>query len=193
MRGSHSECYHNVSTQIMENFYEELFNKLERQLYNLDLIYRSMQISGTVLDRIKQHQFSPACTKPLTQLQNCGHCSGYSKFKPCLFYCINLLRGCFADIADIHYEFQLLTKALSDIPDDILPTFQPTTFIQESLHILIDLVRVLSQRNLKDEVSYDVSLLFSLHKTSIIIIARLLRPVLTVPEVADERDPPLQL
>lgn len=153
VRQTRSKCYYNVSTQIMENIYEELFSKLERQVYNLDLIQRAMQMSGTIVESLSRHQFSSVCTKPLTQLQNCGHCSGYSKFKPCLFYCINLLRGCFADVADIHEEFRLLTKALSDIPDDILPTFRPTTFIQDSLRHLIDLVRDLWSRNLKDEVS----------------------------------------
>lgn len=153
LQKSHRECYYNVSTEIMENVYEELFIKLERQVYNLDLIQRAMQLSGTIIESLSHHQFSHECTKPLTQLQNCGHCSGYSKFKPCLFYCINLLRGCFADIADVHQEFRLLTKALSDIPDDILPTFRPTTFIQDSLRHLIYLVQDLWERDLNDLVS----------------------------------------
>lgn len=153
LQTSHAECYYNVSIQIMENIFEELFIKLERQVYNLDLIQRAMQMSGTIVESISHHQFSHVCTKPLTQLQNCGHCSGYSKFKPCLFYCINLLRGCFADIADVHQEFRLLTKALSDIPDDILPTFRPTTFIQDSLGYLIDLVQDLKGKNLIEDVS----------------------------------------
>ena len=152
LRQMHPQCYKNVSTQIMESFYNELFNKLERQLYNLDLIYRAMELSEIVLERLKTHQFSPECTKPMTQLQNCGQCTGYFKFKPCLFYCINVFRGCLADVADIHEEFQLLTKALSDIPDDILPTFQPNVFIANSLHLFIELATDLMDRDLRREV-----------------------------------------
>ena len=153
LQDTHPECYHNVSTQIMETTYEELFVKLERQLYNLDLIYRAMFISEEVLESIKRHRLSPECTKPLTQLQNCGQCTGYYKFKPCLFYCMNVFRGCFADVADIHQEFTLLTRALSDIPDDILGTFQPHIFIRDSLVYLVHLFEDLLERDLKTEVS----------------------------------------
>ena len=152
-RFSRGECYRNVSTQIMESVFHELFNKLERQLYNLDLIFRTMQMSETVIEKIKQHHFSPECTRPLTQLQYCGKCTGFYRFKPCLFYCMNVFRGCFADIADVQREFQLMTKALSDIPDEVLPMFQPAAFIQESLHYFVDLATDLRERDLKAEVS----------------------------------------
>ena len=153
LRFSHGECYRNVSMQIMESVFRELFNKLERQLYNLDLIFRAMQISETVIEKIKQHHFSPECTKPLTQVQYCGKCTGFYRFKPCLFYCMNVFRGCFADIADVQKEFQLMTRALSDIPDEVLPMFQPAAFIQESLHYFVDLATDLRERDLKAEVS----------------------------------------
>ena len=154
LREPYPECYRNVSSQIMENVYEELFIRLERQLYNLDLIYRAMHISEEVLDSLKRHRFSSECTKPFTQLQNCAQCTGYFKFKPCLFYCINVFRGCFADVADIHREFRLLTNALSDIPDDILGTFQPEVFIRDSLIYFVHLAEDLQARNLKTDVSY---------------------------------------
>lgn len=154
LRQTHSKCYRNVSMQIMENIFEEIFNKLERQLYNLDLIFRAMQMSEIVLQRIARHQFSPECIKPLTQLQNCAHCTGYFEFKPCLFYCINVFRGCFADVAGIHQEFQLMIKALSDIPDEILPSLEPAAFIRSSLHYFLDLAEDLRNRDLKHEVSF---------------------------------------
>jgi hypothetical protein len=150
---THTACYRNVSMQIMSDSYDRLFVRLERQIYNLDLIHRAMQLSEVVVGRLKRHRFSSECTKPLTQLQNCGHCTGYSKFKPCLFYCMNVLRGCFADVADIHKEFRLLTKALSDIPDDILGTFQPDVFIKDSLTHLVQLVKDLRSIDLREEVA----------------------------------------
>ena len=149
---THTTCYRNISMQIMASTYDELFNRLERQLYNLDLIFRAMRMSEIVLQRLYKHRFSSECTRPLTQLQNCAHCTGYFKFKPCLFYCLNVLKGCFADVADIHREFRLMTNALSDIPDDILGTFQPEVFIKDSLIYLVHLAEDLSSRNLKAEV-----------------------------------------
>lgn len=149
----HAECYENASMHIMASHYNRLFVSLERQMYNLDLIFRAMHISETIIHRIKRHRFSSVCAKPLTQLQNCGQCTGYLKFKPCLFYCLNVFKGCLADVADVHREFQLLTKALSDIPDDILGTFQPDRFIGDSLLHFIELTEDLTTRDIKTEVS----------------------------------------
>ena len=151
---AYAECYENVSMHIMTSHYNRLFVALERQMYNLDLIFRAMHSSETIVQRLKKHRFSSVCTKPLTQLQNCGHCTGYAGFKPCLFYCLNVFKGCFADVADVAREFQLLTKALSDIPDDILGTFQPERFIGDSLAYFIQLTEDLTSRDLKREVSY---------------------------------------
>ena len=147
----HAEYYENVS---MTSHYNRLFDTLERQMYNLDVIFRAMHSSETIVQRLKKHRFSSVCTKPLTQLQNCGHCTGYVKFKPCLYYCLNVFKGCFADVADVAREFQLLTKALSDIPNDILGTFQPERFIGDSLIYFIQLTEDLTTRDLKREVSY---------------------------------------
>ena len=165
LRETHSKCYQNVSVQLMSETYERLFNGLERQMYNLDLIFRSMQMSEIVLERLKRHRFSTECTKPLTQLFNCAQCTGYFLFKPCLFYCMNVFRGCFADIADLHKEFRLMTKALSDIPDYILGTFQPDIFIKDSLTHFINLVDDLKSRDLQFEVRVCILLIVPLRES----------------------------
>ena len=152
LRETHIECYQNVSIQLMSETYERLFSGLERQMYNLDLIFRAMQTSEIVLERLKKYRFATECSKSLTQLSNCAQCTGYYRFKPCLFYCMNVLRGCFADVADVHQEFRLMTKALSDIPDDILGTFQPEIFIKDSLIHFVHLIEDLRAWDLKSEV-----------------------------------------
>ena len=148
----HSDCYLNVSAQIMEPFYQGLFIGLERQLYNLDLIFRAMKVAEDLVKRMRYHRFAPECLKPFSQLQYCTHCTGYSKFKPCLFFCINVFRGCFADIADLHRDFQHMFNVLSVIPDELLPMFQPEIFIRDSLHYFVELAKELIDRNLKNEV-----------------------------------------
>ena len=152
LRETHTECYRNVSVHILSDTYERIFSRLERQVYNLDLIFRAMQMTEVVLESLKQHRISSVCTKPLIQLQSCAKCTGYHTFKPCLFYCMNVLRGCFADVSDISREFRLMTKALSDIPDDILGTFHPEVFIKESLTYFIQLTEALTRKDLKAEV-----------------------------------------
>ena len=153
LRSSHPTCYRNVSEQMMEPFHDQLFNGLERPLYNIDLIFKAMKHSETLVKRIRSFHISSECIKPFTQLQYCAKCTGYFNFKPCLHFCLNVFRGCFADIADLYDDFQLMIRTLRDVPSDIFPSFRPQVFVRQSLQGFIDLARYLRARNLRTEVS----------------------------------------
>ena len=149
----HSNCFLNVSTEIMAPFHEGLLTGLQRQLYNVDLIFRAFRLAESVAKKIQHHKFAPECLQPLTQVRYCAYCTGYYKFKPCLFFCLNVFRGCFADIADLYRDYQRMVNALSVVQLEILPTLQPATFIAGSLHYLVELAKDLKQRNIQKEVS----------------------------------------
>lgn len=48
------------------------------------------------------------CSSALTRMNQCNICSGQNPYaKPCLNYCINVLKGCFSEIAEIDPQFNL--------------------------------------------------------------------------------------
>lgn len=56
----------------------------------------SLQISST-----------PACIRALTKMMYCPFCQGMPAVKACKNYCLNVMKGCLANQADLDPEWNL--------------------------------------------------------------------------------------
>lgn len=48
---------------------------------------------------------TPACIKALTKMLYCPFCQGMLEVKPCKNYCLNVMKGCLANQADLDPEW----------------------------------------------------------------------------------------
>ncbi|KAL0185035.1 hypothetical protein M9458_020731, partial [Cirrhinus mrigala] len=67
---------------------------------------------------------SSACVSGFTKMLYCSYCQGLFTLKPCNNYCLNVMKGCLANQADLDPEwskyigkslFAPLTKSMTDI------------------------------------------------------------------------------
>ncbi len=147
------ECFENVSISFVQPYVNKLKDLLEVQLSDLKLFMDSIKMAEEVAKAVQGHTFSPECVDSLMRLKYCAYCGGFVLFKPCLFFCINTLRGCMADVADIHEEFGGFVKALKTFAWELVPQLEPQGFIGSSLNVFVKLARDLKFTNLKSLVS----------------------------------------
>ncbi|KAI6226596.1 Glypican domain containing protein [Aphelenchoides besseyi] len=91
-----------IATQLDRSFatWKSVVNTLEKT--SILLI--------NVADRL---QLSSECTGALVRLRECHVCSGVSvETRPCLGFCLNVLRGCFAEVAELESQWEELIDAL---------------------------------------------------------------------------------
>lgn len=50
---------------------------------------------------------TPACIRALTKMLYCPFCRGIPAVKPCKNYCLNVMKGCLANQADLDPEWNL--------------------------------------------------------------------------------------
>lgn len=50
---------------------------------------------------------SPACLRALTKMFYCPYCQGVPSAQPCKNYCLNVMKGCLANHADLDPEWNL--------------------------------------------------------------------------------------
>lgn len=48
---------------------------------------------------------SPSCVRAAMKMLYCPYCSGQVALKPCQNYCLNVMRGCLANQADLDTEW----------------------------------------------------------------------------------------
>lgn len=64
---------------------------------------------------------SPSCVRAAMKMLYCPYCSGQVALKPCQNYCLNVMRGCLANQADLDTEWNnFLGKWSAETKKDIV-------------------------------------------------------------------------
>lgn len=147
------ECFRNISAIYVAMYQDVILIPLERQLADLKLLVDSLQAAENIMKTVRRHSFSPHCVNTLARLKYCAYCGGYIRFKPCLYFCMNSLRGCLADIADLHEDFNVFLGKLTMFARELAPQLQPEAFIGNSLHHITRFASDMKSLDLKSLVS----------------------------------------
>lgn len=152
------ECMKNVSSTLVQSYHMELRGSLEKQLHDLGLFVRATKLASHVLNVIRRYHLSESCTTAITRMQYCALCGSYGRFSPCLYMCINTLRGCFADLAELHAPFHRFTSLLRTLTKSLISDLKPDAFINAHLGLFASMVNHLQDKEgmLREQVSQKI-------------------------------------
>lgn len=112
-------CLKNITGPYIAEYTEEISSIIQRHLVDYKLYVESINLGRKVVTTVKNHPWSSACFSALARMKHCAYCGGYRKFKPCLNFCLNTLRGCLADVAEIYDSFKGFVSAFHLLSKDI--------------------------------------------------------------------------
>lgn len=158
------KCAKNISISLVGEHQARILSVMQKHLLDLSLLSQSFRLAHNVISTIRRHSFSRSCIVSLTRMRYCPLCAGYG-VKPCLFKCINTLRGCFADLAEVHSDFLGLISSLRVLSQDLIKEMRPNTFEDSYFNHFVSMVQDLwAQREfLKETVSRPTSMLATLN------------------------------
>ena len=142
------ECLKNVSSPFTQEPMEEIATSLERLLVDVALFVESIEMAGKIIDTVKRHSFSTPCVHALTRLKYCAICGAHTKFPACLNFCLNVFRGCLADIAELYDSFAEFHEILREFSDRLFIELQPQVILESSHQKIVALVEMLKKQNL---------------------------------------------
>ena len=147
-------CYHHQSNNYLETYNINAFNGLKGILNDLRLFNHAFLLAEQILHTVAGHKYPEECLRALPDLQHCAYCGGYSNPKPCLNFCLNTMRGCFANVAALKSDFNRLTTLLSSYADNIIAAqWQPNTLVDAHLSTFITAAQSMLKTNLTLMVS----------------------------------------
>ncbi|XP_015228727.1 PREDICTED: glypican-1-like [Cyprinodon variegatus] len=76
---------------------------------------QGLHISREVVGKVLQVPLNPKCFKAIMRMTYCPHCRGMPTAKPCANYCTNVMKGCFANQADLHTEWSHLADTMIEV------------------------------------------------------------------------------
>ncbi|XP_076149888.1 glypican-1b [Alosa pseudoharengus] len=96
--------------------------KVTRAFVALRTFIQGLVTGGEVTRKVSQVPLSQECERALMKLSYCPQCRGMASTKPCNLYCLNVLKGCLANQADLDTEWRNLADAMLKIADRIKST-----------------------------------------------------------------------
>ncbi|GIY24126.1 glypican-5 [Caerostris darwini] len=105
-------------------------------------LVRSFTVARTLLDAFElgvevitatsSMRFRPECDTGLMRMVYCSHCSGFARTKPCGGYCLNVVRGCLAHVAELDQPWSNYVKMLERLVPNLLGSYN----IEDVLSVL---------------------------------------------------------
>ncbi|XP_025975225.2 glypican-6 [Dromaius novaehollandiae] len=73
---------------------------------------QGLTVGREVANRVSKVSPTPGCIRALMKMLYCPYCRGLPTVKPCNNYCLNVMKGCLANQADLDTEWNLFIDAM---------------------------------------------------------------------------------
>lgn len=94
--------------------------ELSRPLQAMKTLLHALSIGNEVINMTENVVFTRECSRALVKMEYCSHCHGLTLIKPCVAYCLNVMRGCLANLADIDPHWRHYISNLDELTSVIL-------------------------------------------------------------------------
>lgn len=148
-------CTAIVEDHFVNTWFNTTLDNFVRALNTLRLVAEIMDATQALIHFAHQHKFHETCVNALFKIKHCAYCGGYSIIEPCDGNCINTLRGCMADLAELKPYIHLLKIKLKEIGHLASTELEPLRFLKTTLIDFIYLTTHLVQSNITKLVQSD--------------------------------------
>ncbi|XP_061696782.1 glypican-6-like isoform X4 [Syngnathoides biaculeatus] len=108
------ECVSKYTDQLKP--FGDVPRKLKAQVTRAFIAARTfvqgLSVGREVAQRVSKVSSTPACMRALTKMSYCPFCQGMPAIKPCKNYCLNVIKGCLANQADLEPEWNHYIDAM---------------------------------------------------------------------------------
>ncbi|XP_074839156.1 glypican-5 [Carettochelys insculpta] len=112
----YSECIRMSRREISPfgNVPKMVMGQMGRSLLSSRTFLQSLNLGVEVINTTDHVHFSQDCSRALLRMQYCPHCQGITLSKPCMGYCLNVIRGCLAYMAEIDLHWRGYVQSLEE-------------------------------------------------------------------------------
>ncbi|XP_064817383.1 glypican-5-like [Oncorhynchus masou masou] len=79
------------------------------------VLLQALHLGVEVINTTDRLVFSRECRRALLRMQYCPHCHGLTLSKPCMGYCLNVMRGCLASMAEVDPHWREFVRSLEGL------------------------------------------------------------------------------
>uniref|UniRef100_A0A6I8R4L4 Glypican 6 n=1 Tax=Xenopus tropicalis TaxID=8364 RepID=A0A6I8R4L4_XENTR len=91
--------------------------QVTRALIAARTFVQGLTVGREVANRVSKISPNPGCIRALMKMLYCPYCRGLPSVRPCSNYCLNVMKGCLANQADLDIEWNLFIDAMLLVVD----------------------------------------------------------------------------
>ncbi|XP_055363425.1 glypican-5a isoform X2 [Betta splendens] len=113
----HAECVRSSSRELRPFGAAPGFlaDQISRSGVSGKLLIQALHLGIEVINTTDHLQLSRECRRALLKMHYCPHCQGLTQSKPCMGYCLNVMRGCLASMAEIDAHWREFVHSLEGL------------------------------------------------------------------------------
>ncbi|XP_058897758.1 glypican-5 [Kogia breviceps] len=136
----YSECIRMARRDISPfgNIPQRVLGQMGRSLLPSRTFLQALNLGIEVINTTDHLHFSKECSRALLRMQYCPHCQGLTLSKPCMGYCLNVVRGCLAPVAELNPHWHMYIRSLEELSDAMHGTY-------DIEHVLLNFHLLLSE------------------------------------------------
>uniref|UniRef100_A0A8C5MDB8 Glypican 5 n=1 Tax=Leptobrachium leishanense TaxID=445787 RepID=A0A8C5MDB8_9ANUR len=81
--------------------FQGMITELSKSLWASRMMKQSLSMAIHVINSTEHAGMTRECTRALVRMHYCPHCQGLTLIRPCVGYCLNVMRGCLASLSDL--------------------------------------------------------------------------------------------
>ena len=94
--------------------------------YNRTMYYfHALRTADAILESLLSHRLTNSCKTTLMKMSHCAQCAGYEDTTHCQGMCLNSLRGCLIDLADLAGPFREFSDAVVQMRNSLEDVYNP--------------------------------------------------------------------
>ncbi|XP_075597616.1 glypican-5 isoform X1 [Balearica regulorum gibbericeps] len=144
----YAECLRMARRDIRPfgNVPKKAIGQLGRSLLPSRAFLQALNLGIEVINTTDHLHFSKDCSRALLRMQYCPHCQGLTLSKPCMGYCLNVIRGCLANMAEVDLHWQEYIRSLEELSSAMSGTYDVEHMLL-NFHSLVNDALVQSRTN----------------------------------------------
>ncbi|XP_007950939.1 glypican-5 [Orycteropus afer afer] len=135
----YSECIRMARRDVnpFGNIPKRVMGQMGRSLLPSRTFLQALNLGIEVINTTDHLQFSKECSRALLRMQYCPHCQGLTLSKPCMGYCLNIMRGCLANMAELNAHWHAYIRSLEELSDAMHGTYD-IEHVLLNFHLLVN-------------------------------------------------------
>ncbi|XP_069473966.1 glypican-5-like isoform X2 [Ambystoma mexicanum] len=100
-------------------YYRAMITELSKSLWASRMLSQALNMGIEVINTTEHVTITKECSRALVKMQYCPHCQGLTLIRPCVGYCLNVMRGCMASVAELDSHWRDYISALEYLTNEM--------------------------------------------------------------------------